>query len=194
MSLLLNKTTDIVVPLIIIFFIFAIAALIIVVLKKQYGKDRGMITKSEPKSVSVEIQKRYLKPNEVIFLKNLDRVLPAEFVAYPKVGVDNLVKPKSDKILYNTILSQYIDVCVFLKSTMEPVLAIDLYENSPVEQQMKQLHPNVIKAMQAVKIPIIKYLLAEEYNLIDLRTKVIDAMPAKMIAMLKDKVRNDNNF
>ena len=77
---------------------------------------------------------------------------------------------------------------------MEPVLAIDLYENSPVEQQMKQLHPNVIKAMQAVKIPIIKYLLDEEYNLIELRTKVIDAMPSKMIAMLKDKVKNDNNF
>ena len=163
-------------------------------LKRKYGNDRGMITKDIPKTVYVEIKKCYLKPEEVSFLKSLAKVLPAEFVAYPKVGVDNLVQPKNDKVLYNTILSQYIDVCVFLRTTMEPILAIDLFSASPVEQQMKKLHPNVIKAMQTVKIPLIQYQIAEEYNLIELRTKVIEAMPSKMVAMLKDKVKNDTNF
>lgn len=193
MNLLLSAA-DVVIPLVIIFLIFGVAAVIVVFLKRKYGDDRGMITKDIPKTVYVEIKKCYLKPEEVSFLKSLTKVLPAEFVAYPKVGVDNLVQPKNDKVLYNTILSQYIDVCVFLRTTMEPILAIDLFSASPVEQQMKKLHPNVIKAMQTVKIPLIQYQIAEEYNLIELRTKVIEAMPSKMVAMLKDKVKNDTNF
>lgn len=193
MNLLLSAA-DVVIPLVIIFLIFGVAAVIVVFLKRKYGNDRGMITKDIPKTVYVEIKKCYLKPEEVSFLKSLAKVLPAEFVAYPKVGVDNLVQPKNDKVLYNTILSQYIDVCVFLRTTMEPILAIDLFSASPVEQQMKKLHPNVIKAMQTVKIPLIQYQIAEEYNLIELRTKVIEAMPSKMVAMLKDKVKNDTNF
>ena len=194
MSLLLDSTVDIVLPLVIICLIIAVAAVIIYFLKRKFGEDRGMVTKDIPKQVYVELKKRYLKPEEVSFLKSLSKVLPAEFVAYPKVGVDNLVQPKNDKVLYNTILSQYIDVCVFLRTTMEPVLAIDLFSPSPVEQQMKKLHPNVIKAMQTVKIPLIQFQVAEEYNLIELRTKVIDAMPSKIVAMLKDKVKNDINF
>ena len=195
MSLLLsNSKVDAIVPILIIFLIFGAAALIVFVLKRKFGKERKMITKHQPKNVNVEIRKPYMKPNEIVFLKNLDKVLPAEFVAYPKVGVDNIISPKNDKILYNTILRQYIDVCVFLRTTMEPVLAIDLYENSPVEQQLKQFHPNVVTALKTVKLPIVQFLLAEEYNLIELRTKIIDAMPSKMIAMLKDKVKNDKNF
>ena len=195
MSLLLsNSKVDAIVPILIIFLIFGAAALIVFVLKRKFGKERKMITKHQPKSVNVEIRKPYMKPNEIVFLKNLDKVLPAEFVAYPKVGVDNIISPKNDKILYNTILRQYVDVCVFLRTTMEPILAIDLYENSPVEQQLKQFHPNVVTALKTVKLPIVQFLLAEEYNLIELRTKIIDAMPSKMIAMLKDKVKNDKNF
>ena len=194
MSLLLDSTIDIVLPLVIIVLIIAVAAVIVYFLKRKFGEDRGMVTKDIPKQVYVEIKKCYLKSEEVSFLKSLSKVLPAEFVAYPKVGVDNLVQPKNDKVLYNTILSQYIDVCVFLRTTMEPVLAIDLFSPSPVEQQMKKLHPNVIKAMQTVKIPLIQFQVAEEYNLIELRTKVIDAMPSKIVAMLKDKVKNDINF
>lgn len=194
MNLLLSGAADVVIPLVIILLIFAVAAVIVFFLKRKYGKDRGMITKDIPKTVYVEIKKCYMKPDEVSFLKSLNNVLPAEFVAYPKVGVDNLVQPKNDKVLYNTILSQYVDVCVFLRSTMEPVLAIDLYEASPIEQQMKKLHPNVITALQTVKIPLIQYQVSEEYNLVELRTKVIEAMPSKMVAMLKEKVKNDTNF
>ncbi len=194
MNLLLNATIDVVLPIILIILIIASAVIIVYFLKRKFGEDRGMITKDIPKQVFVELKKCYLKPEEVAFLKSLSKVLPAEFVAYPKVGVDNLVQPKNDKVLYNTILSQYIDVCVFLRTTMEPVLAIDLFSPSPVEQQMKKLHPNVIKAMQTVKIPLIQYQVAEEYNLIELRTKVIEAMPSKVVAMLKEKVKNDTNF
>lgn len=193
MSLLLaDSAKDIIIPIIIIVMIFVIATLIIWGLKHSFGKDRGMVTKNEPKIVNVELRKAYMKPTEIAFLKNLYKILPAEFVAFPRVGVDNLVQPKNDKVLYNTILSQYVDVCIFLKSTMEPILAIDLYEASPVEQQMKQLHPNVVKALQTVKIPLLSYQLSEEYSLVELRTKVIDAMPSKIVGMLKEKVKNTN--
>lgn len=191
LSILNNVFLDVILPLLILLIAIAIAVVIVVVLKKQFGKDRGMVTKDEPKSISVEIKKPFLTFDELNFLKNLYKVLPAEFVAFPLVGVDNLVKPKNDKILYNTILSQYIDVCIFYKATMEPVLAIDLFSPSPVAQQQKQMHPNVKKALQTVNIPILEYQLQEQYDLMDLKTKIIDKMPGKMIAMLKDKVKEN---
>lgn len=191
MSLLLNATTDAIIALVVLTIVIALAFVITFVLKKKFGADRGMITKDEPKTVSVELKKPYMEADEVAFLKNLYKVLPAEFVAFPHVGVDNLVKPKNDKILYNTILSQYIDVAVFLRTTMEPVLAIDLYSPSPVAQALKQMHPNVKKALQTVGIAMLEYQIAEEYDLMELKTKVIDALPAKMLALLKDKVKND---
>lgn len=192
--LLSSSTADIIIPLLIMLLIFGSAGVIVYVLKRKFGNDKGMVTKDEPKVVHVELKKRYMKENEVSFLKNLYKILPSDFIAFPRVGVDNLVQPKNDKVLYNSILSQYVDVCVFLKSTMEPILAIDLYEASPVEQQMKQLHPNVIKALKTVNIPILSYQLSEEYNLIELRARVIDAMPSKMVAMLKEKIKNNIIF
>lgn len=194
MSLLLDTAAkDIIIPLIIVATILVISGLIIFGLKRIYGKDRGMITKSEPKIVNVELKKHFIGKPETQFLKNIYKILPAEFVAFPMVGVDCLVSPKGDKVLYNTILSQYVDVCIFLKDSMQPVLAIDLFEPSPVEQQMKQLHPNVKKALSTVGIPLMTYQLSEGYSIVELRSKIIDAMPPKIVAMLKDKVKNDNS-
>lgn len=192
--LLANDKTEVIIPLVIIALIIVVAGLIVWGLKRVYGKDKGMVTKTEPKVVAVQLKKSFMKPNEMLFLKDLYKILPSEFVAFPHIGVDNVVEPKDNKVLYNTILTQYLDVCVFLKKTMEPVLAIDLYEASPIEQQMKQLHPNVIKVLNTVKIPLLSYQLSEEYDIQDLRTRVIDAMPSKMVAMLKEKVKNDKNI
>lgn len=190
MNLLLDVSFDLVVALLIFVGVIIISIVISISLKKKFGDDRAMVTKNEPKSVNVELKKPYLENEEMVFLKNLYKILPAEFIAFPRVGVDNLVKPKNDKILYNTILSQYIDVAVFFKSTMEPVLVIDLYSPSPVKQSLKQLSPNVKKALQAVKIPIIEYELNDDCDLLKLKTKVIDALPQKMIAMLTEKIKN----
>ena len=90
--------------------------------------------------------------------------------------------------LFKVVL--FLDVCVFLKSNMEPILAVDLFSSNPATQAARELHPNVAKALKTVKIPMIKYQLAEQYDLVELRVKVFDAMPSKMIAMLKDKVKN----
>ena len=156
-----------------------------------YRKTRGSIFWCDFHSLIIIYH--FIGKAETQFLKNIYKILPAEFVAFPMVGVDCLVSPKGDKVLYNTILSQYVDVCIFLKDSMQPVLAIDLFEPSPIEQQMKQLHPNVKKALSTVGIPLMTYQLSEGYSIVELRSKIIDAMPPKIVAMLKDKVKNDNS-
>ena len=54
------------------------------------------------------------------------------------------------------------------------------------------MHPNVKKALSTVGIPLMTYQLSEGYSLVELRAKIIDAMPSKVVAMLKEKVKNDN--
>ena len=71
MSLLLNATTDAIIALIVLAVVLTIAFVIVFVLKRKFGKDRGMITKDEPKIVNVEVKKPFMVNEEVVFLKNL---------------------------------------------------------------------------------------------------------------------------
>ena len=129
MSLLLsNSKVDAIVPILIIFLIFGAAALIVFVLKRKFGKERKMITKHQPKSVNVEIRKPYMKPNEIVFLKNLDKVLPAEFVAYPKVII--FLAPCSSIHESTLALDDWFLPATYIKSIFKFDLIISLIYGS----------------------------------------------------------------
>lgn len=189
MRSLLLVSIDVWLPLLIFFIIILFAIGILITLKTKFGKDKGMVTKNEPKVMNLIKTDEYISKNEVLFLKNLSKVLPDDFIAYPRVGVDNIVQPKGDKLAYNTILSQYVDVCIFLKNCMEPVLVVDIYEANTTDVHLKHLSPNVYKAMSTVNIPIVKIMIQEEYDLEKLRCSIIEAMPAKVVALIKENMK-----
>ena len=176
---------DTIIPVGIILVAFIIGISIIIILKRKYSIKEE--PSKAPQSFNLEIKKPYLSMAELKFLETLNKVLPVECVAFPKVGVDTLVAPKGDKLGYNAITGNYVDICVFLIQTMEPLLVIELVEENTLQQGLKVMDTNTIKALNAVKIPIIKYVMSDKIDKDDLKTKVLKSLKNDLLVSLITK-------
>lgn len=169
----------------------AIALTIYFYLRKRFGTVKNLnenITK-----VDVKLNKDYCSELEMKFLENLHRAMPKELIAFPRVGVDQLVSPNKDKNAYNAIMSKYLDVVVFTRKDMTPVLVIDLVQNSSVQSmQFDELDSNVVKVLKAVKLNVIKVELTQTYDLEKLRENVLNALPDKVVSTLKSNYISEN--
>ena len=184
-KLLLTQTGELALTLCLVFAFLTIGTLILVFLKKKYGADEKTRTKNEPVDIPVSLNKTYMTKGELSFYKAVLSCLPIDFICFPKVSVARLVVPKQDKNLFNTILNEYVDVAIFLRDTMEPVLAIDLYDKTNPEK-LAELPTNIKTAFSNVKLDFIQVEAQDSYSIDELRKKIISAMPAKIMAQLKE--------
>lgn len=167
----------------------AIGIVIYIYLRKKFGMVKNLnenITK-----VDVKLNKDYCTEAEMKFLENLHRAMPKDFIAFPRVGVDQLVSPNKDKNAYNAIMSKYLDVVVFTRKDMTPVLVIDLVQKSSVQSmQLDELDSNVLKVLKAVKINVVKIFIEPTYDLDKLKEQVLNNLPDKVITNLKTDILN----
>ena len=126
------------------------------------------------------------------FLEYLHRAMPKELIAFPKVGVDQVVKPKKDRVAFNSIMGKYVDVCVFLRKTMEPVMVIDLISDNPTVQQYEEMDSNVIAVLKAVKLSVLRIKLEDSYDIETLKTNILNLLPAKVVSLFKDNYISNN--
>lgn len=163
---------------------FAIAITLYVYLRKKFGAVKNLnenITK-----VDVKLNKDYCSESEMRFLEYLHRAMPKQLIAFPRVGVDQLVSPNKDKNAYNAIMSKYVDVVVFTRKDMTPVLVIDLVQqNSAQSMQYAELDTNVQKVLKAVKLNILKINIEQTYDLEKLKDQIVNALPDKVVALLR---------
>ena len=122
------------------------------------------------------------------FLEALHRSLPREFISFPHVGVTQLIEPKNNMNDYRTVIDKYVDVCIFLRKEMKPVLVIDLFSQSPVAQQLKKFDDNVSSVLKVAKIPVLHKQIQNSYNLEELLKEVLNKMDASVVTYLKDKI------
>ena len=172
------------IPLIIVLVGLCIFILTIVMLKRQPKKKKNSIKST---NLSLELNQHYCSEAEMKFLEALHKALPRDFIAFPYVGVDNIVNPIGDKNMYNKILSKYVDVCVFLRRTMTPVLAIDLFNSNPIVQALKKMDRDVYDALKCAKLPIVEIRMAETYDLNILKKNIIDNLPNNVYLLIKDQ-------
>ena len=89
-------------------------------------------------------------------------------------------------------MDKYVDICIFLRKGMKPILVIDLFEASPVAQQLKKFDENVLSILKEVKIPVLHKQIEAEYNIEELKIQILKAMNSTTVAYLKDKIINDS--
>lgn len=125
--------------------------------------------KKERKAVdvtgAVSLVDKYMYRREVKALIALNRVLPKEFIALPKVGVANLVEPKGSRNLYNSIKDFFVDFVIFEEATMKPKLIVDVYDNSFEDELLKQKHPQLVEIMKNLNINILEIAVRGEIDL-----------------------------
>ena len=186
--LLESSISDGVVALIILGVGIGIAIISYILLKKH---NFGSKT-SAPGKLEVELKKEYVSGEEMKLVEYIHKALPKEFIAFPKVGVDQVVNPTKNKVAYNSIMSKYLDICVFYRKTMEPVLVIDIMWNNEAKQQFAEMDPNVIAVLKAIKLKVVKVKIEPAYDITALKQTLLSALPDKLVAMLKNDYIQNN--
>lgn len=184
---------DTIIPILILVVCFAIALIVYINLRKRTNPDKNLAQKLGKGAPEVELNKTYVTPEEMKVLECIHKALPKDFIAFPRVGVNQIVSPTKNLVAYNAILSKYVDICVFFRKTMEPVLVIDLVWDNAVKQQFKIMDENVVAVIKAVKLKTVPIKIEPAYDISELRKKLLGALPDKMVAMLKkDYIEGEN--
>lgn len=184
--LLMNAFVDIVLPILLLIIIIALAVFINKKLQKKFNKPlEKKITMSE--KPQVKLHQSYCTEQEMKFLEALHKALPRECISFPNVGVSKLIEPKGNMNDYNCIVDKYVDVCVFLRKDMSPILVIDLFEPSPAAQQLKKFDDSTNKVLKALKIPVLHKQIQNKYNLDELLVEVLNSLNSTTVAYLNSK-------
>ena len=187
-SALLINTQEILL-IVAIVAIVAIGVIILVMLKLRTKDDVGFIPKFEKKhfqSASVTLNERYMHPKEMQFYEKLSQAVSKDFVVFPRVGVDQLMKSSKSRNEINAVLSEYVDFAIFERKKMRPILVIDLRDPTGDILGLGEMHSNVKEALKAIKLPVVVYFVEGEYTSEDLRLAIADYLdPLMIIAMRK---------
>lgn len=192
MSRMLSVFTEIVLPILIL----AVGIVLSIILYKHLQKKFSQpITPSYQKNSTpqVKLKESYCTEKEMVFLNALHKALPRDCISFPNVGVSKLIEPKGNLVDYKSVMDKYVDVCVFLRKGMKPILVIDLFEASPVAQQLKKFDDNVLAVLKEVKIPVMHKQIQNEYNIEELKIEVLQKMNNSTVAYLKDKILDEVN-
>lgn len=192
MNNLLNIFLDIILPIGIAVVLIVIAVLIFLHLQRRFNKTIKTALQRN-NTPEVKLRQKYCTEKEMKFLEALHKALPRDCISFPNVGISKLVEPKNNKLDYNYTMDKYVDVCVFLRKNMTPILAIDLYEQSPAAQQLKKFDNGLKEILDAVKIPVMHKQIEERYSIEDLRIELLKAMNGTTVAYLKGKTIDESN-
>ncbi len=156
--------------------------------KHNFGGNKKKKAKG---SLEVELKKEFASEEEMKLLEYIHKALPKDFIAFPRVGVDQIVSPTKNLVAYNSIMSKYVDICIFLRKTMEPVLVIDILWDNQAKQQFVDMDMNVVDVLKAVKLKVVKVKVEPAYDIPSLRKTLLNALPDKVVAMLKSDYINN---
>jgi len=184
-----SEGSELLIALAIIIGGLIIAVMTYIILKKH---NFGSKTKKSKGKLEVELKKEYASEQEMKLLEYVHRALTKDFIAFPRVGVDKIVNPTKNLVAYNSIMSKYVDICIFLRKTMEPVLVIDIMWDNEAKQQFAEMDHNVIDVLNAVKLKVVKIKIEPAYDIASLKKTLLTALPDKIIAMLKNDYIENN--
>ena len=128
------------------------------------------------KASSVDKVNKFLYRKELKVLLLISKILPKGFVAFPKIGIDTVLEPVGNADLFNLIRDKYIDIVVFDEITMQPKVAIDIFDGSIGDEQMDIVSPEIADALKLADLPLVSIKVKTEYTQEDLKTPIYNAL------------------
>lgn len=170
-----------------IFLIFVAVAIILYIFikkaeKKRLAKNKKAKFDDKPR---LKLNLPFLSSNEVKFLAVFQNSLPSEYVAFPKIVMNSLVKPDGGLVVFNEIKNDILDVVVFLKSKMQPVLVVDLIDPSKGDKALTKYNEYTEKSLKSLSLPVLNVTLDHDFDKIELLNAFLDKMDPVSIAQLK---------
>lgn len=188
MNMLLANVT-LIIGIIILILAIAAGVTVAVLIRKKQANSSGKIDWTKY-NANGQLKKHIpvLWPKEVEFFQIFRSVLPAGFLVVPKMGVDEIVKPNGNLLLFNAIKSKHVDFCVIKLSNMEPVAVLDTFYPSITDSTIQEMDIDIVKALEATNIPVIKYeILDVPYDRDAMLKTFLDAIDPVSLAQLRNK-------
>lgn len=159
-----------------IYVVIAVAVVIAIVgaifIFKKNKKDKNSSMEIDG-PINVAVVDKFMYRKEVEFYYFLCSILPKDKIAFPKVGVDNILFPTVNKIAYNSLMSKYVDFVVFDEKSMKPLLVIDVYDDSYNDEILDEQEPFVKKVLKEVELPIISVKIRGNYDTEEVKNKIL---------------------
>ena len=158
-------------------------------INKKYNNTSGKVDWDKA-NISGQLKKHtpMLWPKEVEFYQMFRSVLPSEFMIIPKLGVDEIVKPNGNLLIFNEVKDHHVDFCIVKVSNMEPVAVLDTFYPSITDSTIQEIDPKVKKALQSANIAVIKYeILDIPYNREEVLSKFLNAIDPITLAQIGKK-------
>ena len=174
-------------PLLILIVAIVIAIFLYKKLKKKFDKPLDTTIKQNSTPL-VKLKSNYCTEDEMKFLDVLHKALPREFISFPHVGVSKIIEPKGNLTDYKSVQDKFVDICVFLRKDMKPILVIDLFLPSPTAQQLKKFDDNVSNVLKVAKIPVLHKQISKTYNLDEILAEVLNQLDATLVTQLKNNI------
>ncbi len=170
----------------IILAIFIAAAIVVYFLIKKHEKTRNLRNKKAKfdDKPRLKLNLPFLSPSEVKFLAVFQNSLPSEYVAFPKVVMNQIVKPNGSLVVYNEVSNNMLDVVVFLKTKMQPVLVVDLIDPTKGDRVEEKLSEWTIKSLKSVKIPVMNVVLDHDFERVELLNSFLEHLDPVELAKL----------
>lgn len=168
---------------------FIIIAFVVYFMIKKLEKKRSARNKKAKfdDKPRLKLNLPFLSKSEVKFLAVFQNSLPSEYVAFPKVVMNNIVKPDGSLVVFNEIEHNILDVVVFLKSNMQPVLVVDLIDPSKGDKSNTQFSEYTKKSLSSVKLPVLTITLDHDFEKVELLNLFLDKMDPVNLAKIKLK-------
>lgn len=137
---------------------------------------KGQLSKNTP----------FISAKELRVYEIFESILPEEYVAFPKVSVEKLLKPNNGHLLiFNSIRDKMVDMVIFKKSNMEPAVVVDIFDTSIAERGLQELDKMLSKALSSVNLPILKIEVKDNYNKNDMLAQFLDKLNPVALAELR---------
>ncbi len=172
---------------IIILLVFVAVAFVVYFVIKNAEKKRSVKNKKAKfdDKPRLKLNLPFLSQSEVKFLAVFQNSLPSEYVAFPKVVMNTIVKPDGSLVVFNEIEHNILDVVVFLKSKMQPVCVVDLIDPSKGDKSATKFSEYVTKGLNSVKLPVLTITLDHDFERVELLNKFLEVMDPISLAQLK---------
>ncbi len=163
-----------------------LACVVYFVIKKMEAKRLAKNKKAKfDDKPRLKLNLPFLSKQEVKFLAVFQNSLPSEYVAFPKVVMSSIVKPDGSLVVYNEIEHNILDVVVFLKTNMQPVMVVDLIDPSKGDKTITQMGEYTKKGLTSVKVPILSITLDHDFEKVELLNKFLETMDPVNLAKIK---------
>lgn len=114
--------------------------------------------------------------NEYKFYKKLDSAIGLEYRILPQVHFDELVTPtkvSGDRIFsFRHINQKSVDFVVCNKTTLVPLMAIELDGKSHLQQKTKDRDLEVERILKEVNLPLLRFDNDDNVSIEDIRDKI----------------------